>query len=809
MLRHVCLFVVCVALNMSLVDAADPLSLEVLQKLQSATVLINVSSGSDRSMGSGFLVEANNDVGYIVTNSHVCPKDLAVRAKSEITVVLNSGTKTERSLPAEIIAESADADLAVLKVTAKNLPKSLSVNQTVEVRETLPVFVVGFPFGKDLALNNSNPAVTISNATVSSLRRDRPDHVFLIQLDGNLNPGNSGGPVVDQKGQIIGVAVARIENSGIGFAIPSDTLTSLLQGDVEDVVFESAPGDSTIKVQCHLLDPMGKIQKVTMLFTNKPGPGNRGFNQTTVLIRKGGLAEAMIRPPEIANGEINGTVELVLKAGGAVKRLPFTIKLKNGKLEDKLVRSALFAPNSAVEKVSGKTEVNARKAQMGEDVIGMAPSPDGSGMFVLTKAGTANHLNFWNIDSNQVGPEIRVPRSPSHLLLQGQQLIVTCPESNTVVFVDSTTKKVVGAVELNLEDNLLPCRVCPGNSRDFAYVLCSPNGEKPQALTAVVEIDLKSNDFKSIIKGNIEFAAVSQDALVTQDNFGGSPSGKPLVYSLASLRNGEKKVIFAGEHASCGPYSVTAKGNFVATNDKGKTLCFSADRKESLWTTDGVLISRYPDDSAFLITTGDKVTNTVEWPLKAVGQAGNTLWEQLIKVEIPINLWITQDIPFNNSPEFLIVGTMREGSSLNFASKNLPLGISQSYVLVGKEANHVVFSTSGYSGQIKSKFAVRIKEEAKVWYYAKLPTPKVDANIPDQIAVGETLRLQPDVPVTANLYSVKSGPEGMTCDSNTAKIEWTAEIANLGRYDVEIVTKENGKETPVLKFSLRVKSKAK
>ena len=363
-----------------------------------------------------------------------------------------------------------------------------------------------------------------------------------------------------------------------------------------------------------------------------------------------------------------------------------------------------------------------------------------------------------------------MPRSPSHVALQGERLIVTCPDSGVVAILNSNTKKITSSIELELPNQLMPSRVCATTSADFAYVLCSPNGDRPKGNTAVVEIDLKSGKYTTLTTGDIEYAAVVNDTLVTQTNFGGSPSGMVNAASIDELRNPEKKTAAGqSEHKGFGPYWVTSKGDFVFSNELDKTLCVSADRKETLWTADGVVLAAWPDNSAFLMTSGARNTNTNKWPLKAVDQGGATLWEQEVALEIPISMWITQVLPVNNLPPFLIIGTARQGSSLSFAFNNIPLGISRTYLLVGKDSDYVVFGTSAFSGEIVGRSAFRVNERKRIWYYAKIPGRKEAPKTPDQIFVGEKFEFQPDVPVTASLYSLKSGPQGMLCDPKTAR----------------------------------------
>ena len=101
---------------------------------------------------------------------------------------------------------------------AKDLPKPIDTATAVEPSETMTVYALGFPFGEALSTTKGNPSLTVGKATVSSLRENERGEVVVIQLDGNLNPGNSGGPVVDAKGRLVGVATAGVRGAGIGLA---------------------------------------------------------------------------------------------------------------------------------------------------------------------------------------------------------------------------------------------------------------------------------------------------------------------------------------------------------------------------------------------------------------------------------------------------------------------------------------------------------------------------------------------------------------------------------------------------------------
>jgi hypothetical protein len=204
----------------------------------------------------------------------------------EITLVFWSGTRQEQSIRAELAAADPEQDLAVLKVFGvANLPRPVDIGAPARLTETLPVTVFGFPFGEALAVDKGNPSITVSKASVSSIRRNPQDQVVAVQLDGALNPGNSGGPVVDAEGHLIGVAVATIRGANIGLAIPGGTLARMLDGRVGEVrAVTKGAGDAgvVVEVEVPLIDPLKRLGPVAVrylrsdLVKDKPQPDPGG-----------------------------------------------------------------------------------------------------------------------------------------------------------------------------------------------------------------------------------------------------------------------------------------------------------------------------------------------------------------------------------------------------------------------------------------------------------------------------------------------------------------------------------------------------
>ncbi len=267
----------------------DSIPLDTLQAIKKATVFIKVDAGSQSGSGSGFVIRVEGTSALIVTNRHVAvptikvssiprrsgptPPPVEVRvSNATLTAVFSSGTREERAARAELLAADEEKDLAVLRVSGVvGLPRPIPYQETVKLVETMPVWVFGFPFGSILAMGKRGPAITIGKGSISSIRLDDNGELAMVQIDGALNPGNSGGPVVDAKGRLVGVAVATIRgSSGIGLAIPAQELSRLLLGRVASLpllqISRRDPGAIHAHVEMQLLDPLRRLRAVTLYY---------------------------------------------------------------------------------------------------------------------------------------------------------------------------------------------------------------------------------------------------------------------------------------------------------------------------------------------------------------------------------------------------------------------------------------------------------------------------------------------------------------------------------------------------------------
>ncbi|NDY71622.1 peptidase [Desulfobacter hydrogenophilus] len=163
---------------------------------------------TESSLGSGFIIDKT---GYIVTNNHV------IKDADQIKVILHN----DKEYDARIIGADSVTDLALIKIDAKDL-KPLKFGSSKNAQVGSWVVAIGSPFGLEQ---------TVTAGIVSAKGRiigSGPYDDF-IQTDASINPGNSGGPLLNMDGEVVGINTAIIKSGqGIGFAIPSDLATSVI-----------------------------------------------------------------------------------------------------------------------------------------------------------------------------------------------------------------------------------------------------------------------------------------------------------------------------------------------------------------------------------------------------------------------------------------------------------------------------------------------------------------------------------------------------------------------------------------------------
>jgi len=214
------------------------------------------------SLGSGVII---SDKGYILTNNHV------IRGADAIQVGLRDG----RTAAAEVVGADPDTDLAVLKIKLKKLPV-ITVGNSDRLQVGDVVLAIGNPFGV---------GQTVTMGIVSATGRSRVGISMFenfIQTDAAVNPGNSGGALVDARGRLIGINTAIFSKTGgslgIGFAIPM----TMAQAVFEDIVEHGRPlrgwlGISGQAVTAEIADALDlpKVTGVIVVGVLRNGPADR------------------------------------------------------------------------------------------------------------------------------------------------------------------------------------------------------------------------------------------------------------------------------------------------------------------------------------------------------------------------------------------------------------------------------------------------------------------------------------------------------------------------------------------------------
>ncbi len=260
-------------------NATGQLAPEVLRKIKRSTVYIRTKTDEGESEGSGFF---GGEPGVVVTNAHVVGMLVpGSPAPKGLRVIRNKGEKDEASFPAKVVAVDHDADLALLSVPKQGQPEPLVVKSAQQMQETQTVYVAGFPLGEVPGKN-----VTINRYELSSLKKER-GVLDKLQVHGDMQPGNSGGPLLDADGEVVGVCVAVLRNTRINFAVPGDKVLRFLHGRLTELTLgvPARAGDRLqVPVAVQVSDPLGRLAQAELEYwvgkAGKPGeeltrPGSR------------------------------------------------------------------------------------------------------------------------------------------------------------------------------------------------------------------------------------------------------------------------------------------------------------------------------------------------------------------------------------------------------------------------------------------------------------------------------------------------------------------------------------------------------
>jgi serine protease Do len=347
------------------------------------------------SLGSGFIISAD---GYIVTNNHVVAPARPDAVVEQITVTLSDRTEYE----AEVVGRDTATDIAVLKITPTGRLPFVRFGDSNGVRVGDWVVAIGNPFGL---------GGTVTAGIVSALHRNINAGLYdrYIQTDASINSGNSGGPMFDLNGNVIGINTALISptggNVGIGFAIPADQIQpvveSLRRGER---VRRGYIGVSLQDIDEGVAAALGiERNRGELIRTVTPGgPAARaGIEQGDVVIS---VAGRPVTPDEslaylVSQQPIGSRIPLEVIRDG--RRRTVTVAIAERPTDEQLAREAGVEPEPT-EPADGKTEEQSTSQRSTQQSLGLSVqtlTADVARRLQLTEAN-ARGLIVTSVDPN-------------------------------------------------------------------------------------------------------------------------------------------------------------------------------------------------------------------------------------------------------------------------------------------------------------------------------------------------------------------------------------------------------------------------
>lgn len=246
--------------------------------------------------GSGFIVSSD---GYIITNKHVVSEEDAT-----YTVILKDAQHMDEKIEARVVARDPNNDIAVLKIEKTDLSYlNLGDSDALDIGQT--TIAIGYALGEfDNTVSKGIVSGLLRSITASDLQGGTEELENLIQTDAAVNSGNSGGPLLDIKGNVIGVNVAMAQAENIGFAIPINYVKG---------VYEEAKTSGTIKKEAtaylgvRYVDIDSSIQKANNLTYDYGVIITRGENMTDLAVVPGSPADKAGLVENDIILEVNGT----------------------------------------------------------------------------------------------------------------------------------------------------------------------------------------------------------------------------------------------------------------------------------------------------------------------------------------------------------------------------------------------------------------------------------------------------------------------------------------------------------------------
>jgi S1-C subfamily serine protease len=371
----------------------------------------------------------------------------ARKARANLTIVIGSGTSAERSLPAEVLDADDVQDLALIRVKGVNLPKPIDLSDRAELSETMTAYVLGFPLGAALAVEG-DPVVTVNKSTVAAVRKNKSGMPVYVQLQAGRNPGNSGGPVVDADGRLVGIWVGSFEGTQIGLALAPPLLDGILKrtkANLETTTVKAGNDDIEIQFAIEVFDLLSEISGVRLLYApgkklaENPALLDSGeyavIPDTLTLDLKGNgrryTGRLTIGPRDMVDNQIPLQVAYVRRDGSVHYGKPWSYR-PSAKGEDVVQQPQLAKANPPGTQPVSEPVPESWRPDLTVDLpdkIDMA-TVGGGGRFLIISMPARKQLVIFDLKEAKIATTLTFPESKFLFAANHDHLIIHLPGEN-------------------------------------------------------------------------------------------------------------------------------------------------------------------------------------------------------------------------------------------------------------------------------------------------------------------------------------------------------------------------------------------
>lgn len=294
-----------------------------------------------RGVGSGFILSAD---GYVMTNAHV------IDGADEVLVTLTD----KREFKAKVLGADASTDVAVLKIDGKDLP-FLTLGSSDKIRVGEWVIAIGSPFN----LEN-----TVTAGIISAKQRDTGEYLALIQSDVAVNPGNSGGPLINMRGEVIGInsQIATLSGgyNGISFAIPIDEAVRVSeQIKKSGKVTRGRMGVKIAEVSKEVAESLGlkSAQGALVSQVESASPADKaGVKPGDIILKFNGttINRSSDLPRLVGSAALDAKLTITLWRQGKQIELPISVADLDGEKQAKLAGKAKSKDEAQADKAAAR-----------------------------------------------------------------------------------------------------------------------------------------------------------------------------------------------------------------------------------------------------------------------------------------------------------------------------------------------------------------------------------------------------------------------------------------------------------------------